>query len=300
VTRAGFTGHQHDNDLGLIDMRGRIYDPLAARFTSADPFLLAPYSTQGLNRYSYVFNDPVNSIDPSGYISEELNRGLFFASAVTMMFVAPYAYKYAATIGLRGAGPAGAGFVETLLRDVLGRTKEQQQHWRQKFKDAVADFRRTRNSRPLDESVVEMRPSREAPIDDAKSLDNWAEKHGKEAKDAWNEIGLGEALPGAVRIPIQGVNPNKKGSVEADPDRFAVHFGKNPPKQLNHSHKRGSPHASSEDGASFQEKNELLRQHGVKHTYTIGTYWTADGRKNLLWAEWGADGELDVFQTFLP
>jgi RHS repeat-associated protein len=67
VSRAGFTGHQHDDDLGLIDMKGRIYDPIAARFTSADPVMQAPYSTQGLNRYSYVFNDPVNNVDPSGF-----------------------------------------------------------------------------------------------------------------------------------------------------------------------------------------------------------------------------------------
>jgi RHS repeat-associated protein len=55
VTRAGFTGHQHDDELGLIDMKGRIYDRLAAQFTSADPLLQAPFWSQGLNRYSSVF-----------------------------------------------------------------------------------------------------------------------------------------------------------------------------------------------------------------------------------------------------
>jgi RHS repeat-associated protein len=67
VTRSGFTGHQHDNDLGLIDMRGRMYDTFAARFTSADPVLLARFSSQDFNRYSYVSNDPVNNVDPTGY-----------------------------------------------------------------------------------------------------------------------------------------------------------------------------------------------------------------------------------------
>src|SRR5690606_24503132 len=28
----GFTGHEHDEDLGLIDMGGRIYDPTLGRF----------------------------------------------------------------------------------------------------------------------------------------------------------------------------------------------------------------------------------------------------------------------------
>jgi RHS repeat-associated protein len=69
LTRAGFTGHQHDNDLGLIDMNGRVYDPLAGRFVSADPVTQAPYWSQGINRYSYVFNDPINNTDPSGFFS---------------------------------------------------------------------------------------------------------------------------------------------------------------------------------------------------------------------------------------
>jgi RHS repeat-associated protein len=67
ISRVGFTGQNHDNDLGLIDMKGRIYDPLAARFTSQDPVIQAPFSTQGLNRYSYVFNNPINATDPSGF-----------------------------------------------------------------------------------------------------------------------------------------------------------------------------------------------------------------------------------------
>lgn len=67
LTRVGFTGQEHDADLGLIDMRGRIYDPLAGRFMSQDPVMQAPFCSQGPNRYSYVFNDPVNAADPSGF-----------------------------------------------------------------------------------------------------------------------------------------------------------------------------------------------------------------------------------------
>lgn len=70
ATRSGFTGHQHDQDLGLIDMRGRVYDPLAARFLTQDPVRSAPYWTQGQNPYSYVFNDPINATDPSGFIAD--------------------------------------------------------------------------------------------------------------------------------------------------------------------------------------------------------------------------------------
>ncbi len=34
-----------------------------------DPIMQAPFWNQGLNRYSYVFNDPVNNTDPSGWSS---------------------------------------------------------------------------------------------------------------------------------------------------------------------------------------------------------------------------------------
>jgi RHS repeat-associated protein len=62
--------------LGLIDMRGRIYDPLAGRFMSPDPIMQAPFWSQGLNRYSYVYNDPINATDPSGFMSQEAGAAL--------------------------------------------------------------------------------------------------------------------------------------------------------------------------------------------------------------------------------
>jgi len=61
----GFTGHEHEDDLALINMRGRIYDPRVARFLSADPVI--GLWGQRMNRYSYVTNDPINHTDPSGF-----------------------------------------------------------------------------------------------------------------------------------------------------------------------------------------------------------------------------------------
>ena len=48
-------------------MNGRVYDPLLARFGTADPMTESPFSTQGWNRYSYVGNSPLNFTDPCGY-----------------------------------------------------------------------------------------------------------------------------------------------------------------------------------------------------------------------------------------
>jgi RHS repeat-associated protein len=63
----GFTGHEADDDFGLINMRGRMYDSRTGRFLTADPYVQAPLHSQSLNRYSYVFNNPVNLVDPSGF-----------------------------------------------------------------------------------------------------------------------------------------------------------------------------------------------------------------------------------------
>ena len=63
----GFTGHEHDDEVGLINMKGRIYDPKTARFLTPDPIIQEPYFGQSLNRYSYVLNSPTNYIDPSGF-----------------------------------------------------------------------------------------------------------------------------------------------------------------------------------------------------------------------------------------
>ncbi|HJT99334.1 MAG TPA: RHS repeat-associated core domain-containing protein, partial [Rhodanobacteraceae bacterium] len=64
---AGFTSHDHDDDLGLINMKGRLYDPVLGRFLSADPIVGNAAFSQSWNAYSYVNNSPINFIDPSGF-----------------------------------------------------------------------------------------------------------------------------------------------------------------------------------------------------------------------------------------
>jgi RHS repeat-associated protein len=66
-TSRGFTGHEQLDDVGLIHMNGRVYDPLIGRFGTPDPMTESPFSTQGWNRYTYVGNSPLNFTDPSGY-----------------------------------------------------------------------------------------------------------------------------------------------------------------------------------------------------------------------------------------
>lgn len=56
VGQRGFTNHEHMDELTLVNMNGRVYDPMTGRFLSADPFIQAPYNSQSYNRYSYLFN----------------------------------------------------------------------------------------------------------------------------------------------------------------------------------------------------------------------------------------------------
>jgi len=56
TTRA-YTGHEMLDDVSLVHMNGRVYDPEIGRFLSADPFIQAPTNSQSFNRYSYVFNN---------------------------------------------------------------------------------------------------------------------------------------------------------------------------------------------------------------------------------------------------
>jgi RHS repeat-associated protein len=63
----GYTGHEHLDQFGLINMNGRIYDPQLGRFLSPDPFVTSPENPQNYNRYSYVLNNPLKYTDPSGY-----------------------------------------------------------------------------------------------------------------------------------------------------------------------------------------------------------------------------------------
>ena len=69
--RQGFTGHEMLDNVGLIHMNGRVYDPELGRFVSADPIIQAPNNSQSFNRYSYVWNNPLSYTDPSGFEPRE-------------------------------------------------------------------------------------------------------------------------------------------------------------------------------------------------------------------------------------
>jgi len=67
ITHRGFTNHEMLDNVGLVHMNGRVYDPQTGRMVSADPTIPDPFYSQAFNRYAYVYNNPLNSTDPSGF-----------------------------------------------------------------------------------------------------------------------------------------------------------------------------------------------------------------------------------------
>ena len=64
----GYTGHEHLNSFGLINMNGRMYDPVMSSFLSVDNYVQRPDFSQNFNRYAYCMNNPLKYTDPSGEV----------------------------------------------------------------------------------------------------------------------------------------------------------------------------------------------------------------------------------------
>jgi RHS repeat-associated protein len=76
VGRREFTGHETITGLGLVNMNGRVYDPVLGRFLSPDPHVQLAGDLQSYNRYTYVTNNPLRYADPTGFFWSELWGGL--------------------------------------------------------------------------------------------------------------------------------------------------------------------------------------------------------------------------------
>ena len=62
----GYTEHEMLNEFDIINMNGRLYDPVLGRFFSPDNYVQMPDNSQSFNRYSYCLNNPLKYTDPSG------------------------------------------------------------------------------------------------------------------------------------------------------------------------------------------------------------------------------------------
>ena len=64
----GYTGHEHLRGFGLINMNGRMYDPVMSSFLSVDRYVQQPENSQSFNRYAYCMYNPLKYVDPSGWL----------------------------------------------------------------------------------------------------------------------------------------------------------------------------------------------------------------------------------------
>ncbi len=66
----GFTGGRSSDELALVMMGSRLYDPLTGSFTTTDLLAVNSDTATGVNPYAYANNDPVNFQDPTGLSPE--------------------------------------------------------------------------------------------------------------------------------------------------------------------------------------------------------------------------------------
>jgi RHS repeat-associated protein len=125
-----YTGHETIPGVGLVNMNGRVYDPLLGRFLSPDPNIQAATDVQSYNRYSYVLNNPLRFTDPTGYffsgwVDFAVGLGLTAASAAvcagTSGVGCGVAFMLVATAyNIASAKSAGAGWDQIVASTATG------------------------------------------------------------------------------------------------------------------------------------------------------------------------------------
>lgn len=111
-TDRGFTGHEMLDEMNLVNMNGRLYEPTLGRFVSADPIVQDPSELQSYNRYAYVWNNPLDGTDPSGFNwkssgkSTSGQNGFEFVAVVETDHAGTYIA--AGRVGWSNSGPSSA------------------------------------------------------------------------------------------------------------------------------------------------------------------------------------------------
>ena len=111
VTDRKFTGQTEDETAGLYWYASRAYDPAIGRFVSPDVLVPDPSNPQSLNRYAYVYNNPVGNVDPSGHGPDDWDpdwADRFTAAHPGRKITDKDWADYQHSLRHRGSGPGGA------------------------------------------------------------------------------------------------------------------------------------------------------------------------------------------------
>jgi RHS repeat-associated protein len=116
----GFTGHEHYPQFKIINMNGRIYDPVIARFFSPDKYVANSSFTQDFNRYTYARNNPLMYTDPDGEFVQFI-YGAIIGGLTNWAFNGfQFNLKGLAYFGIGAAAGAATAGVSTLMSGAVG------------------------------------------------------------------------------------------------------------------------------------------------------------------------------------
>ncbi|AVR96635.1 RHS repeat domain-containing protein [Pseudoduganella armeniaca] len=111
-TDRGYTGHEHLDDVGIIHMNGRLFDPRLGVFMQGDPYIQDPMNLQNYNRYAYCYNSPLTCTDPTGQLhlfGHRVLPGLLNSKNLRLVASIAAAYFLGPAGGLWAEGGALAG-----------------------------------------------------------------------------------------------------------------------------------------------------------------------------------------------
>lgn len=117
-----FTGQRLDGT-GLYYYGARFYDPDIGRFISADTIVPNPANPQSLNRYSYVLNNPMKYVDPTGH-DEEVGSTEVDGQTYTIIKNDDGTYRLSDGNG----GSSGSGTLQQLLGMIGGYMNERRDY----------------------------------------------------------------------------------------------------------------------------------------------------------------------------
>lgn len=98
----GYTGHEHLQSVGLINMNARLYDPKIHRFLQPDTLIQDPFNTQNYNRYGYCVNNPMKYTDITGN-AFGVDDAIIIGAAIGLASYFTMTYLSGQPITLKGA-----------------------------------------------------------------------------------------------------------------------------------------------------------------------------------------------------
>ncbi len=213
ISQRGFTDHEHLDEVQLIHMNGRAYDFNLGRFLSVDPFVVNPGFSQSFNAYSYVLNNPLTFVDPTGYAPDSRQRFVDRILAGISEF----------TLGGRPTGSGnerdssepsnGNSDTATNADNAPSKIENEEGKLRQRFREAIDRARRIRDRRSpsLEGEPVILT---EKQIKEVINFDDSVDRIDERVEIASNILGSVSVVSGVVNI-INGVLSFESGSTGA-------------------------------------------------------------------------------------